>query len=153
MASQKPKLGESREKGLIIFQDFIREGLKIANPSIISVVDVHRLPQRPISKEGRLICRPIIVKLASILDKERLFKNAKNLKSYNEKCGPNPNSSVKSNRLKSNRSQVYMTDHLLKEFVAQKKKPYIQNLLRQKEIKAKHFDALKTVVTISTLMM
>ena len=87
-----------------------------------------------------------------MLDKERLFKNAKNLKSYNEKRDPNPNSSDKSNRLKSNRSQVYMTDHLPKEFVAQKKS-YIQNLLRQKEIKAKHFGALKTVVTISTLMM
>ena len=87
----------------------------------MSVVDVHRFPQRPISKEGRLICRPIIVKLASILDKERLFKNANNQKSCNEKRNPNPNSSDKFNRLKSNRSQIYMTDYLPKEFVAQKK--------------------------------
>ena len=129
---------ESREKSLIIFQEFIREGLKIADPSFISVVDVHRLPQRPISKEGRLICRPIIVKLASILDKERLFKNAKNLKSYNEKRDPNPNSSDKSNRLKSNRSQVYMTDHLPKEFVAQKKILY-PKFIEAKRNKSKTF--------------
>ena len=86
---------------------------------------------KAISKEGRLICRPIIVKLASILNKERLFKNAKNLKSYHEKRDRNPNSSDKSNRLKLNRSQVYLTDHLPKEFAAQKK------LLYPKFIKAK----------------
>ena len=89
----------------------------------------------------RLICRPIIIKLASILNKERLFKNVENLKSYNEKRNPNPNSSDKSNRLKLNRSQVYMTDHLPKEFAAQKNS-CIQNLLRRKEINAKHFGAL-----------
>ena len=94
--------------------------MQIADPNSIDVIDLHSLPQSPISKEGILICRPIIIKLASILDKERLFKNAKNLKSCNEKRDPNPISSDRSNRLKSNRSQVYMTDHLPKEFAAQK---------------------------------
>ena len=45
-----------------------------------------------------------------------------------------------------------MTDHLPKEFAAQKNSRVL-NLLRLNEIKAEHFRALKTVTTISALMI
>ena len=40
-------LGESRADTLMIFRRFLSEGLQIVEPSSISLVDIHRLPQRP----------------------------------------------------------------------------------------------------------
>ena len=58
-------LGESRADTLMIFRRFLSEGLQIVKPSSISLVDIHRFPQRPSQVEFRKIkARPIIVKLA-----------------------------------------------------------------------------------------
>ena len=58
-------LGESRADALMIFRRFLSEGLQIVKPSSISLVDIHRFPQRPSQVEFRKIkARPIIVKLA-----------------------------------------------------------------------------------------
>ena len=71
---------EKREDSLALFHDFMRDGLKIDQPTSIAVVDAHRLPQRPTYHNGKRICRPIIVKLATMLDKNKIFGLVKNLK-------------------------------------------------------------------------
>ena len=50
---------EKREKIIEKFQDFLKNGLKI-NPNEIKLSDIHRLPQQPITKNGRPVHRPII---------------------------------------------------------------------------------------------
>jgi len=52
--------------------------------SLISVADAHRLPQHPISRKGKRVTRPIIVKLTSYSDKNLIMRSLKNLKEYNE---------------------------------------------------------------------
>ena len=63
-----------REKTIEKFQDFLKNGLKKTNPNEIKFLDIHRLPRQPIKKKGRLVHRPIIVKLLTICDKN-LFLN------------------------------------------------------------------------------
>ena len=72
---------EKREKTIEKFQDFLKNGLKI-DPNEIKLSDIHRLPQQPITRNGRPD-RPIIVKLLTIHDKNVIFKSAKNLGPYN----------------------------------------------------------------------
>ena len=73
-------MGEKR-KTIEKFQD-LKNGLKI-DPNEIKLSDIHRLPQQPITKNGRPVHRPIIVKLLTIHDKNLIFKSAKNLGPYN----------------------------------------------------------------------
>ena len=61
-----------KEKKLKKFQDFLKNGLKI-NPNEIKLSDIHRLPQQPITKNGRPVHRPIIVTLLTIYDKNLIF--------------------------------------------------------------------------------
>ena len=69
----KENLGESRADTLMIFRRFLSEGLQIEEPSSISLVDIYRLPQRPSAVEfGKTNTRPIIVKLATQEDKNRI---------------------------------------------------------------------------------
>ena len=65
------------------FETFLNDGLNI-DPDDIKLVDIHRLLQYPIKKNGKTVHRPIIVKLTSTQDKNRIFSSAKNLKTYNE---------------------------------------------------------------------
>ena len=92
----------------------MRDGLKIDHPTSITVVDAHRLPQRPTYRHGKRICRLLIVKLAIILDKNKIFGHVKNLKSFNE---------VRESTLLLDKS-VYVSNHLPKEFVLQRKRLY-----------------------------
>ena len=67
-------LGESRADTLMIFCRFLSEGLQIVEPSSISQVDIHHLPQQPSAIEfGKTKPRPIIVKLAMQDEKNRIY--------------------------------------------------------------------------------
>ena len=57
---------EKTEKTIEKF--ILKNDLKI-NPNKIMLSDIHRLPQQPITKNGRPVHRPIIVKLLTIHDK------------------------------------------------------------------------------------
>ena len=59
---------EKREKTTEKFQDFLKNGLKI-DSNEIKLSDIYRLPQQPITKNGKTVHQPIIVKLLTIHDK------------------------------------------------------------------------------------
>ena len=71
----------------------------------IQIVDVHRLPQYPIKKQGKFFVRPIIAKVLTAFDKDLIFKNRSKLKEYNENRG----------------SEIFVTDHLPQLSYKQKK--------------------------------
>ena len=102
---------ETKEKSKVIFETFLKEGLKI-EPHLIHPIDVHRLPQHPVFKNQKKITRPIIVKLADSFEKHLIMKSLKNLKAYNEtRCKENHR----------NQSQVFISDYLPQEFQKHKK--------------------------------
>ena len=94
------KVEETRK----IVENFISDRVQIANPSTISFVDLHRLPQRPICRNREKVTRPIIIKLSNAADKRLIYSKLKHLKSCNEK------------RLLNNPVLAYVTDHLPKNF-------------------------------------
>ena len=55
----------TRQETLKIIHQFMREGLKIENPSRFVFADYHRLPQRPLYKNRQKVDRPVIIKLTS----------------------------------------------------------------------------------------
>ena len=69
------KVWETREETIAKFTKFVREGLKIEDPDKIEYVDIHRLPQHPVSRLGKKVHRPIIVKLLTMQDKKMLYKS------------------------------------------------------------------------------
>ena len=75
---------ETKTQTLDIFNKFMTDGLGF-DPKSISLVDIHRLPQRPIVKQGSNITRPIVIKIAAAIDKHIVMSNLKNLKAYNLK--------------------------------------------------------------------
>ena len=74
---------EKRDKTIKKFEQFLPNGLKITDPNDVEYVDIHRLPQHPVKRNGKTVHRPIIVKILTMSDKNEIFKNAKNLKDYN----------------------------------------------------------------------
>ena len=74
---------ESREVTLQLFIQLMTQGLKL-NTKQINIIDIHRLPQRPIFNHGNTVTRPIIVKLGSVCDKNLIFLSCKHLKTYNQ---------------------------------------------------------------------
>ena len=82
------------------------EVLKIQDPSAVDLVDIHRLFQHPVYKNGKKISRPIIVKLDSAFSKRNIFKSLKHLKEYN----------------KDSEKNVFVTEHLPKPFYEKKKR-------------------------------
>ena len=54
---------EKHDTTVTKFQEFLEKGLKIDDPEDIEFVDIHRLPQHPMRKNGRPFSRPIIVML------------------------------------------------------------------------------------------
>ena len=101
---------EKREKTIKKFQDFLKNGLKI-NLTEIKLSDIHRIPQQPITKNGRPVHRPIIVKLLTIHDKNLIFKSAKNLSQYNAMRKESGSTNL----------NIYITDHLPAKFQEQRK--------------------------------
>ena len=104
---------ETREETLTKLNKVLSDGLRLDNHKNLRMVDVHRLPQRPIYKNGNKINCPIIRKLSSINDKQSIMKATKHLKEYNN--------AIRSKNY-SNNSSVYITDHLPKLYYQQKKK-------------------------------
>ena len=97
---------EKRNKTESKFKDFLINGLKINDPDKIEYVDIHRLPQHPLGKNGKNIHRPIIVKLLTMNDKQQIFQHVKNLKAYNAE-----------RQLKEKESlYIYINEHLPKNF-------------------------------------
>ena len=100
---------EKRDKTIEKFEQFLQNGLKITDPNDVEYVDIHRLPQHPVKRNAKTVHRPIVVKILTMSDKNEIFKNAKNLKDYN-------------NQLKednSNNPTVYITEHLPHKFQQQ----------------------------------
>ena len=88
------------------FKQFLQNGLKIPNFHAVAVADVHRLPQHPITKNGKRFTRPIIVKLTSYSDKNMIMRFLKNSKEYNEE---------RKRTFGGETNYVYVTEHLPRE--------------------------------------
>ena len=106
---------ETKQSTLEKFDLFLKNGLKVSR-SQIKVIDIHRLPQRHLFKQGHQVCRPIIVKLGSIFDKQLILSSCKNLKAYNA----NLFHDAKLTNGKQGRI-INVTKYLPKTFVNQKK--------------------------------
>ena len=132
-------LWEKGEDRLALFRDFMRDGLKIDDPTFIAVVDTHRIPQRPTYHNGKRIYRPLIVKLATMLDKNKIFGHVKNLKSFKE-IG-------ESTHLHANLS-TYPTIYLKNLFF--RGKGSISNIKKLYLITRNYSGALRTVLTTYT---
>ena len=70
---EKDNAWETREKTRIVFDNFLREGLKL-DPSTVNLDDIHRLPQGP-HRTGKI--RPIIIKMATNMDKQKIYSSLK----------------------------------------------------------------------------
>ena len=101
---------ESNVETRLKFNNFISRALKL-DPTAIAIADIHRLPQRPKFKDGIKVTRPIIVKLVHTKDKNLIYQNLHESKSFNEE------------KKKSivNARPVYITHHLPELFLRQKK--------------------------------
>ena len=92
-----------------LIHKFMKEAPLITDPTMINVVDYHRLSQRPVFNGKTRQNRPIIIKLTNATDKGRIFAGLKNLKAYNEA------------RRKLNQGSTYVTEHLPKKFQDERK--------------------------------
>ena len=99
-----------------VLTKFFTKGLEIDLNSL-SLVDCHRLRQRPIFKQGQKVTRPIILKLANAFDKRLILKTVSKLKKYNiQDSGHSLSSNEKTSK------SVYITEHLPHLLYQQKKK-------------------------------
>ena len=126
----------------IKFNNFISGALKL-DPTAIAIADIHRLPQRPKFKDGIKVTRPIIVKLVHTKDKNLIYQNLRELKSFNEE---------KKKKSIVNARPVYITDHFPKLFLRQKK-ALLPQFKQARKNKQKVFGELKTVTMYCSLMM
>ena len=88
---------ESKQQNKTIFEAFLREALNLEHDSI-KIIDLHRLPQRAVKKSDKKVIRPIIVKLLSTYNKDKLYENISKLKVYN----------------KNRATSIFITEHLPK---------------------------------------
>ena len=100
---------EAKDKTTKLFNHFLQQALKL-DPTSISVVDIHRLPQHPVYKNRIKVNWPIIIKFQNVMDKEKVTKSLTNLKLYSQQRKPAGNKVP----------YVYVTDHLSKVFELQK---------------------------------
>ena len=111
---------ETKTKTREIFDNFVVEGFQLDTEKI-TLVDIHRLSQHQITKNGKRVTRPIIIKLANAMDKHYIMKNVKHLKTYNESLNQTTFEPGTSFRAKSmTKSDVFITDHLPQKFYEQK---------------------------------
>ena len=118
----------------------MRDGLNIDDPTSIAVIDAHGLPQRPKYNKGTRICRPLIVKLATISDKNKIFSHLKNLKNFDETR----------NSIVSCTTNQFMYPIIYPENLCFRRKGSIPNIKKLYLITRNHFGALRTVLTIYT---
>ena len=64
------EIWEKKETTLLIFKNFLQEGLNL-NLQDTNIIDLHRIPHRPISKQGKRLIRPIINKLSNVFEKQK----------------------------------------------------------------------------------
>ena len=95
---------ESKQQSKIIFEAFLKEALNLERDSI-KIIDLHRLPQGAVKKADKKVIRPIIIKLLSGYDKDKLYENISKLKAYN----------------KNRATPIFITEHLPKIFYNHKK--------------------------------
>ena len=109
---------EKKNESLNLFHNFVKDGLKKEEPTSIAVVDAHRLPQQPIYRKGKHVCRPLIVKLLSEQNINNIFGHAKNLKVFNQ---------THSDSNLIHEKPVYISDHPLidQENLCCRRKGYI----------------------------
>jgi len=97
---------ENKEQTRTIFERFFNDALEI-EPGSIDIVDLRSLPSKAkpkvVGKSKNT--RPIIVKVMTAFDKDKIYENVKKLKQYNDESN----------------STVYITDHLPKIFYKQKR--------------------------------
>ena len=62
-----------------IFETFLTEALGL-EPDAVRIADLHRIPQHPVTKAGKKVTRPIIVKVLTAFDKSIIYENVNNLK-------------------------------------------------------------------------
>ena len=99
---------ETKNETKSIFEEFSKAGLDL-DASAVSLVDIHRLPQRPVTKNGKRVDRPIVIKVATEMDKARITGSLRKLKMFNEERKTDD----------PNTSYVFVTDHLPKRFELQ----------------------------------
>ena len=75
-------------------------------------MEIYRLPQYPVVKNGKNNTRPIIIELTNSFDKHQIFKSFKNLKAYNERL----------NFKLKQPGNAYITEHLPRDLQLQKKR-------------------------------
>ena len=73
----KEDIWEKREDTILKFENLLKNRLKIDDPDDIELVDIHRLPQHLLMKNGKRITRSIVIKLVNMQDKELTTKNSK----------------------------------------------------------------------------
>ena len=123
---------ETKNQTKAICDKFLAKVLGLA-PDDNNIVDLHRLPQHPIRREGKKMNRPIIFKVLTTFDKELIHQNIAKLKKFNE----------------DRDSKVFVTDHLPKVFYNQKKY-YYQSFMVPNLIKNRFVGALLKVNTVCT---
>ena len=103
---------KKRDETVKKFQNFLEKGLKIQDSEDVNYVNIHRLPQHRLKKNGKAVHRPTIVKLLTIQDKNLIFKSAKHLQNYNAE------------RLTEHHVSpyIYITDHFPVKFRKQRKR-------------------------------
>ena len=104
-----PQAYESKSECLTLVREFLEQTAQVPGAEHFRINDCHRLPQRPIEpspETTHVKRRPIIVKLASLIDKDIIFKNLKDLPAINE------------HRLKG--SKYFVSDHLPRPMKVQK---------------------------------
>ena len=79
LKEKKSTENETKLETCEIFNDFLLNGLRVDSTKI-QLVDIHRLPQHPVSRSGKRVTRPIIIKLANAMDKQTIMANLKHLK-------------------------------------------------------------------------
>ena len=130
---------ETREQTKHLVEDFMKEGLKIEDPSKIAMADCHRLPQRIILKNKVRVNCPIIRKLTNADDKHLIFSHLKNLKIYNN------------TRISLNLKTQYVTQQLQEQFENERKK--LLPLYKAARLEKKKHIGGRTLDTIVCMLM
>ena len=62
----KEDIWEKREDTIFKLENLLKNGLNIDDFDDIELVDIHRLPQHPLMRNGKRITRPIVIKLLNM---------------------------------------------------------------------------------------
>ena len=103
---------ERREKTESLLKKFMTEGLQV-NPDEIAIADLCKLLQQPTYQNQKKIDRSIMFELTTSTDKHKIMLSLKKNKNCNSDC----------KQKNQTAPPVYVTEHLLKQFLKQKKSP------------------------------